>query len=173
MKKTVFILAGAIMFFMVGCQNQGKKVTEKDVKKAEEALFNEDMSTNKDAVPNAVATFIQYAEENAEEANAPEYLFKAFEISVNAKQDAQQSIDLCNRLLTNYPEFDKNPVALFMLASYVYDEQMHDLDKARETYQRVVDQYPNSPFANDAAIAITQLGMSLDELIKMFESKGE
>ena len=160
-----------MMVVMVGCQNQGKKVTEKDVKKAEEALFNEDMSTNKDAVPNAVATFSQYAEDNAGEANAPEYLFKAFEISVNTKQDAQQSIDLCNRLLTNYPEFDKNPVALFMLASFVYDEQMHDMDKARETYQRVVDQYPNSPFANDAKISITQLGMSPEELIRMFESE--
>ena len=160
-----------MMVVMVGCQNQGKKVTEKDVKKAEEALFNEDMSTNKDAVPDAVATFSQYAEQNAEDAKAPEYLFKAFEISVNTKQDAQQSIDLCNRLLTNYPEFDKNPVALFMLASFVYDEQMHDMDKARETYQRVVDQYPNSPFANDAKISITQLGMTPDELIKMFESE--
>ena len=160
-----------MMIALVGCHNQNPKTTQKDVKKAEEALFNSDMTTNPEAVPDAIATFSKYAEENADEANAPEYLFKAVEISINTKQEAQQSIDLVNRLVTNYPEFDKDPVALFMLATFVYDEQMHDLDKARETYQQVVDNYPDSPFAADAAIAITQLGMTPEELIKMFESQ--
>ena len=72
---------------------------------------------------------------------------------------------------SNYPEFDKNPVALFMLATFVYDEQLHDLDKAREAYQQIIDNYPENPFANDAAIAITQLGMTPEELIRMFESQ--
>lgn len=171
MKKSIFVMAIAMMFAMVGCHNQSTKTTEKDVKKAEEALFNSDMSTNPEAVPEAIATFSKYAEENSEAADAPEYLFKAIEISINTKQEAQQSIDLVNRLVTNYPEFDKDPVALFMLATFVYDEQMHDLDKARETYQQVVDNYPDSPFAADAAIAITQLGMTPEELIKMFEAQ--
>lgn len=171
MKKSIFVMAVAMMFAFVGCHNQNTKTTEKDVKKAEEALFNSDMSTNPEAVPEAIATFSKYAEENSEAADAPEYLFKAIEISINTKQEAQQSIDLVNRLVTNYPEFDKDPVALFMLATFVYDEQMHDLDKARETYQQVVDNYPDSPFAADAAIAITQLGMTPEELIKMFEAQ--
>ena len=72
--------------------------------------------------------------------------------------------------MTNYPQFDKNPVALFMLASYVYDEQLHDLDQARAAYERIVNEYPESPFARDAAISIQQLGMTPEELIKMFES---
>ena len=168
MKRNIILLA-ILMIVMAGCHNS--KVTEKDVKKTEAALFNEDQTTNKEAVPNAIATFSKYAEDNPEAANAPEYLFKAVEVSVNTKQEAQQSIDLVNRLVTDYPSFDKNPVALFMLATFVYDEQMNDLDKARETYQQIIDNYPDSPFAADAAIAITQLGMTPDELVKMFESQ--
>ena len=171
MKKTVVLMAVAMMFALAGCHNQNAKTSTKDVQKAEEALFNEDQTTNPDAIPGAIATFSKYAEENPEATDAPDYLFKAIEISINTKQDAQQSIDLVNRLITNYPEFDKDPVALFMLATFVYDEQMHDLDKARETYQQVVDNYPDSPFADDAAIAITQLGMTPEELIKMFEAQ--
>ena len=91
-------------------------------------------------------------------------------VSVNTKQDAQQSIKLVNKLVADYPKCDKNPVALFMLATFVYDEQLHDLDKARETYQQIIDNYPDNPFAKDASIAITQLGMTPDELIRMFES---
>ena len=158
-----------MMVIVVACNN--KKTTQNDVQKAEAALFNEDQTTNADAVPNSIATFSKYAEENPEAADAPEYLFKAVEISINTKQDAQQSIDLVNRLVTNYPEFEKNPVALFMLATFVYDEQQHNLDKAREAYQQIVDQYPDSPFARDAEISISQLGMTPDELIKMFESQ--
>ena len=169
MKRSVLFLAVAMMIVMVGCNN--KKTTQNDVKKAEAALFNEDQTTNAEAVPNAIATFSKYAEENPEAADAAEYLFKAVEISINTKQDAQQSIDLVNRLVKNYPTFDKNPVALFMLATFVYDEQQHDLDKAREAYQQVIDQYPDSPFARDAEIAITQLGMTPEELIRMFEAQ--
>lgn len=170
MKRNIFLLA-ILMIVMAGCHNQNAKTTAKDVQKAEEALFNEDQTTKLEAVPNAIETFSKYAEENPEAADAPEYLFKAVEISINTKQAPQQSIDLVNRLVTNYPEFDKNPVALFMLATFVYDEQQHNLDKARETYQQIVDNYPDSPFAKDAAIAITQLGMTPDELVKMFESQ--
>ena len=35
--------------------------------------------------------------------------------------------------------------------------------------QRVIDEYPGTPFADDAAIAITQLGMTPEELVRMFE----
>ena len=171
MKKNIFLLGVAMMAVMVGCHNQNTKTTTKDVQKAEAALFNEDQTANMAAVPTTIETFVKYVEENPEAADAAEYLFKAIEISVNTKQDAIQSIDLCDRLITNYPKFEKNPVALFMLATFVFDEQLHDLDQARETYQQIVDQYPESPFAKDAEIAITQLGMSPEELIKMFESQ--
>lgn len=168
MKQTLLWIFMALMV-MVGCQNQNAKTTANDVKKAEAALFNEDQTVNAEAVTDAVAAFNKYVEENPEASDAPEYLFKAIEVSVNTKQDPQQSIAMVNRLLENYPEFDKNPVALFMLATFVYDEQQHDLDRARDAYQRIVDDYPNSPFAKDAAIAITQLGMTPEELVKMFE----
>lgn len=171
MKKSILVFA-ILLLVAVAC-NRNAKTTQNDVKKAEEALFNADQTMNAEAVTDAVATFNKYVEENPEAADAPEVLFKAVEISVNTKQDAQQSIELVNKLVANYPECDKNPIALFMLATFVYDEQLHDLDKARETYQQIVDNYPESPFAADAAIAITQLGMTPEELIKMFEAQGE
>lgn len=172
MKKATFILALAMTVFMAGCHN-GNKTTENDVRRAEAALFNEDQTVNPDAATDAVAVFGKYAEDNPEAADAADWLFKAVEVSVNTRQDPQQSIALVNRLVTDYPSFDKNPVALFMMATFVYDEQLHDLDQARETYQQIVDNYPDSPFAHDAAIAITQLGMTPEELIRMFEEQGQ
>lgn len=102
---------------------------------------------------------------------SPEALFEAISTSVCTQQDPQQSIAMVNQLVTDYPSFENTPVALFMLASFVYDEQLHDFDKARETYQQIIDNYPDSPFANDASIAITQLGIPLEELVKSFEAQ--
>lgn len=170
MKRYFFIIA-VMAVLVAGCNQNTKtpKTTVDDVKKTEAILYNADMTINMEAIPEAVATYGRYVDDNPEAADAPEVLFRAIEVAVNTRQDAQQSINMVNRLVTDYPQFDKNPVALFMLATFVYDEQQHDLDKARETYQRIIDTYPNSPFASDASIAITQLGMTPEELVKMFE----
>ncbi len=172
MKKTILFLAMALA--LVGCHNtQNAKTSADDVKKAEAALFNEDKSTNVEAVANAIETFSKYAEANPKAADAPEYLFKAIEVSINTYQDAQQSIDLVNKLVSGYPTYDKNPVALFMLASFVYEDQKQEYEKARETYQQIVDNYPDSPFAHDAAIAKERVGMTPEQLIELFEANQE
>lgn len=170
MRKKVFIIIAAVMVIAAAC-NRVVKTTEEDVKKAEAALFNDNLTTNVEAVPSAIEVFSKYAEENPDAANASEYLFKAFEVAVNTKQDPKQSIELAERFLKAYPKSDKAPVALFMLASFVYEDQLGDLDQARAAYQRVVDEYPESPFANDAEVSIQHLGMTPEELIKMFESQ--
>ena len=102
MKKTLFFVAVAMMLGLAGCHNQSQKTTESDVKKAEKALFNEDLTVNAEAAPEAVNTFSNYAKENPEAADAAEYLFKAVEVSINTKQDARQSIELVNKLVTSY-----------------------------------------------------------------------
>lgn len=171
MKRNIFIIV-LLLLALAGCNHQKTaKVTEADVKQAEAALFNDDMSANVEAVPDAIGTFVKYAEDHPNAEDAPEYLFKAVEVSINAMQDTQQSIDLVNRLVSGYPEYDKNPVALFMLASFVYEDQKQEYDKARETYRRIVNDYPDSPFAKDAAIAMEQVGMTPEQLIEMFESQ--
>lgn len=172
MKKTRIILMMAVMIIAASC-NHTVKTTEDEVKKAEAALFNDNLTTNVEAVPSAIEVFSKYAEENPDAANAEEYLFKAFEVSVNTKQDPKQSIDLAERFLKAYPKSDKAAVTLFMLASFVYDDQLHDLNQARAAYQRVVDNYPESPFADDAEVSIKHLGLTPEELIRIFESQAD
>ena len=170
MKRDILFFALMTILVVVGC-NRNVRTNAEDVKKAEAALFNDDMTLNAEAVPSAIEVFSHYAEENPDAANAEEYLFKAFEMAVNTKQDPKQSIDLADRFLKAFPDSDKAPVALFMLATFVYEDQLGDLDQARDAYQRVVDEYPASPFAHDAAASIEHLGMSPEELIRLFEAQ--
>lgn len=173
MKRNILMIA-LLLLALTGCnRSKTHKITQNDVKNAEAALFNEDRSTNAEAVATAIETFSKYAETNPKAEDAPDYLFKAIEVSINTYQDANQSIDLVNKLVSSYPEYDKNPVALFMLASFVYEDQKQEYDKARDTYRQIMENYPDSPFAKDAAIAIEQVGMTPEQLIERFEANQE
>ena len=169
MKKTLkLMLVAMIALGMMACG--GKKVTEEDLKKVEAALFNDDMTANSEAVSEAVEKFCQFAKQNPDHPNAPEWLFKAFEISVSQK-DAQKSEEICNQLMKNYPNYDKTPFGMFMLASFIYDDQLKDLDKAREMYEKIMTDYPESEIIPSVEASLKFLGMTAEEIVRQFELK--
>lgn len=171
MKKTLKLVFVAFLAFgMTACG--GRKVTEDDLKKAEAALFNDDMTANPDAAMAAVEAFCKFAKQNPDDPNAPEWLFKALEISVSQK-DAKKSEEICNWLMEAYPTYEKTPFGMFMLASLVYDDQLKDLDKARAMIEKVVADYPDSEIRSSAEASLKFLGMTPEEIIKQLESMGD
>lgn len=67
------------------------------------------------------------------------------------------------------PEHYKAPTALFMMA-FIYENDLHQLDKAKETYEDFLKRYPNDPdYADDAQNALKFLGKSAEEIIREFE----
>ena len=171
MKKTLKLMLVAMMAFgMMACG--GKKITEEDLKKVEAALFNDDMTANPEAVSEAVEKFCQFAKQNPDNPNAPEWLFKAFEISVSQK-DTQKSEEICNQLMKNYPNYDKTPFGMFMLASFIYDDQQKDLDKARGMYEKIMTDYPESEIIPSVEASLKFLGMTAEEIVKQFEAQAQ
>jgi TolA-binding protein len=57
------------------------------------------------------------------------------------------------------------------LKAFVYEDQLHDLNKAKKYYEEFLEKYPDSDFADDARISLQNLGKSPEELIKEFEEK--
>lgn len=171
MKKTLELLFVVLLAFgMFACG--GKKVTEDDLKQAEAAMFNEDMTTNMDAASKALETFCTFVKQNPDDPTAPDWLFKAMEIAVR-QQDAKKSEEICNQLMKSYPDSDRTPVGMFMLASFVYDDQLKDLNKAREMYEKILNDYPESEIAPSVEASIRFLGMSAEEIMKEFERMDE
>lgn len=63
----------------------------------------------------------------------------------------------------------KAPTALFMMA-FIYETDLKDMEKAKSTYERFLEKYPNDPdYADDAANALKYLGIPPEELIKQFQ----
>ena len=69
------------------------------------------------------------------------------------------------------PQHPKAPTALFMMG-FIYENDLGDLNKAKETYQTFLNRYPNDPdYADDAQNALKFLGKSPEEIIREFEKK--
>ena len=171
MKESLITMMIVVAFAsaMTSC---GHKVTLDDAKKAEATLFKTDQTVNDEVIPKVVNTFCQYAEDNPKDSLAPEYMFKALEVSVNF-MEPEKAIEIGNKMFENYPDYSMTPVGMFLLASMVYEDKYKDLDKARELYEKIINDYPENDFVPSARQAIKNLGKTPEELVKEFEQMND
>lgn len=171
MRNTLKLMILAVLAFgMLACGE--KKLTENDLKQAEATLFNDDMTPNTEAVPVVVEKYCTFAEQNPDAPTAPDWLFKALEISVTQK-DIEKSGEICEKLMKDYPDYDKTPVGMFMMASFIYEDQLHDLDMARAMYERILADYPESELIPSVQASLRNLGKTPEELVREFEMMNE
>lgn len=174
MKKSILFLS-IIIFFAIACNGpqKGNKTEDvslnKSIQKQEDKVFNSNQNRlQKQDAMALVNLYEKYANENPGDSLSPEYLFRAADISMNLGQPGQ-TIRLFNRILTEYPDFEKAPATLFLMA-FVYEDQLQDYDNAEKYYELFLSKYPDSEFADDAEISLKNLGKSPEELIREFES---
>ena len=154
-----------LAFAMLACGGGEKKITVNDLKATESSLSDEKGMLNEAAVPAAVEQYCAFVKEKPKDPEAPEWLFKAVQLEVKTGV-TDKAIELTNQLVNDYPNDKNAPVALVMLASEVYDARLHDLDKTRATYERVIKDYPDSRWASDAKILVSMLGMTEEEMLR-------
>lgn len=168
MKKTLKLMAFVLLAFgLFACGEMGKKLTNEDLREAEKTLFNEDKSLNVEAAPGVAEKYCQFVKQHPKDSTAARWLYHAMEIHVLLK-NADQSIALGDQMLKDYPQSEWAPMSLFLLGSFVYDEQLNDTARAHVAYQRLIDDYPNSPLVDDAQKSIEFLGMTPEEIMETF-----
>ena len=166
MKNILNITFCALLAFgMMACGE--KKLTYEDMKKAEATLFNEDQTMNLEAAPKVADTYCQFVKENPNDSSAAMWLYHAVEINVMLNE-SEKSIAIGNQLLQQYPESSWAPMSLFLIGSYVYNDQLNDTAQAHQAYQRLIDDYPDSPLVDDAKKSIEYLGLTPEEIMNLF-----
>jgi tetratricopeptide (TPR) repeat protein len=144
------------------------------MEKLEEVVFSNDFGYDTKGVAQATELmdlYIQKAETEPKEAKAPEYMFKAAELAMNLEK-IQKALDLYNKIIYTYPDYEKAHECLFLLA-FIYENNVQNFGKAKELYQQFLRQYPNHEFADDAAFSLENLGKSPEELMRELESKNQ
>ena len=167
MKKTLKLMMFAVLAFaMAACGGNQKEITHDDLKKAEATLFNDDMTVNESVAPQVAEKYCQFVKQHPNDTSAAQWLYHAMEINV-LLANSDKSVELCDQLVKQYPQSTWAPMSLFLLGSYVYDDQLSDTAKAHQAFQKLIDNYPESPLVEDARMSIQYLGMSPEEIMSL------
>ena len=103
----------------------------------------------------------------------PEHAYAAKALAMIGRLTQQQgdnagAIRKYERLLTSYPDSQYGDEAQFMVG-FIYEENLGELDKARNAYQKVIDRYPDSELATSARQLLPHVGKAAEEWVKFQE----
>jgi len=166
----LFLVLMVITGTMVQCSNDPKS----KIIALEKKIGTESFTLDEKGIQTAgelVQAYTEYAESHKDSPEAPEYLYRAADLSLNINK-SKESLELYNRIIYQYPEYKKVPECLF-LVGYIYENYFQEYGKAKGIYESFLAKYPTHDFADDAAVSIENMGKSPEELIRSFEEKNK
>jgi outer membrane protein assembly factor BamD (BamD/ComL family) len=167
MQKFTVGLLFILSMFVISCGNNKDEAVKKITELEKKLLDPNGNPINEVSAYNLQVEYDDFAMKFAEEPEAPEYLFKAANISINLGW-GESAVKILNKFLEKFPEHTRAPEAMFFLG-FVYDNQINDDAKAGDYYQQFLKKYPSHTFAKDAEASIKNLGKTDEELMREFE----
>ena len=161
---------------LISCNTSStnKEVSSKDsllnaISANEKELFANASSTpiSNAKAQETIALYEKFASTFPKDSLAPSYLMKAADICSNTNQ-AAKSVELCRKIVEQYPNFKEGPTVMFMMA-FVTENKLNNIPRAKELYQEFIQKYPNHPLVKDAKASIENLGLSDEELMAKFQ----
>jgi len=172
MKRIDLLLFALIaMIFTASC-TKGRENRITEIRELEKnKLFSNEGKPDKEMGNKLIKAYIAFADDFPVDSLSPEFLFAASRINV-LNANYQPAIDILNRIIENYPDNKRMPDCLFTRAN-IYETYLHNLVEARKSYEKLIADYPEHPFSQDAAILIENLGKSPEELLESILKKNE
>lgn len=165
----LLMLAFAISI-LVSCKHEKteqEKLYDEITAKETELYKDKTEAIDKDKAIEMVRLYAEYADKYTTDTLAPEYLFRAAEISENANQP-NNAVTYLTRIEENYKDYRNYPLCIFKKA-YIYENYLKKQEKARQYYEKFIADYPDHELAEAANSSLMFLGMSDNDLIKVFE----
>ena len=164
MKKTFKVMILALLAFgMFSCGE--KKQTYADMKKVEATLFDKDGMIDSVQIPKVEKKYCEFFEKNPNDSTAPLWIYHAIELNIMMK-NTEKTIALCDKLTEQYPNSRWTPRGMYLVGSFIYEKEVEDLDKAREMYDRIIAEYPDSDIIESVEASKEYLGWTPDQIMK-------
>jgi outer membrane protein assembly factor BamD (BamD/ComL family) len=169
MRNYTILLLVLALAFLSGCGPSREKSVA-TITSLETRLFSP-AATGFDKVKadSLQAAYASFMKKFPEDSLTLKINFKAANLCMNMG-DGKKAIELFDKFIEKYPDNPKAAVSMFFKA-YIYENQIKNLDKAKEVYLQFIEKYPNGDFANDARLALQNLGKSPEQMVREFEEK--
>ncbi len=153
-----------------GAKDKGADEMAVKIRAMEDSLF-ENMAFDQRNAQMLLDVYKAYAAAYPLDLRTPEYLFRAAGVARSMK-DTQQSIDLYDRVIRDYPSWERLPETYFLKA-FTIDTGTKHKGNAKEAYQQVIYLFPDHKFAADAKAMIANLEYTDEELIARWKQQAE
>ncbi len=168
MKSIIAIFS--VLIFLLSCNSPSRETLLQNVSDAESA-FN-DKSANapvEKVIENAINAYEAFAKAFPKDSLTPEYLFNAAKYYRSSKKP-ELAIEKYNLIIDKFPQHNKAPYSQF-LKGFIYENELEDLDKAKDAYETFLLNYPDHDLSGDVKFSLDNLGKPLEQIIKEFEMK--
>lgn len=170
MKKstlTLIFLLGIVAFAMVACK-PSRDNQLKEISSLESQLFAPNVTTfDQEKATQLIALYDGYIKAFPTDSLSPEFLYKSANMFMNMG-DTKNAVDRFNQVYQQYPDHKRAATSLFFMG-FVYENNMKDLVKAKESYLLFIEKYPENDLVKDAQLSLKNLGKSPEQIIKEFE----
>ena len=82
-------------------------------------------------------------------------------------KNVDKSEELCKQLTEHYSDSDWAPMSLLLMGNFIYNDHLNDTARAHVAFQRLIDEYPESEWVDDAQKSIDYLGLTPDEIMTL------
>lgn len=111
--------------------------------------------------------YANYANNFHADEKTPEYLFRGAKLA-NELGKPNRAIEYLTNVHDGYPQFDKRTEAAF-LVGFIHENVLNDKEMAQKAYEKVIELYPESKWAEDAQASIELLYLTDEEKIERFK----
>lgn len=161
MKNIFLLFVSAVLLFSCNLSNEQK--IEDEISE-----IVKEMKTSNQLDPEKISTLIglygDYVTQFPQSEKAPKYLEMQAKY-LTAINHFEQAIDIYQKIIDEYPNYDKVSEALFMQA-FTYEVNLVNLPKAEVLYKRYIELYPQGDFADDAKYSIENLYLTPEQLLE-------
>lgn len=134
----------------------------------ETVLFADDGAmADREAAILLVRQYATYYRAHPADSLAIDMLFKAGEVSMGLG-DGRMAVKYLSTVAEEHSAFHRAPEALF-LSGFCEENINADLQQAEYFYTAFIERYPDHALTEDARFSIANLGMSDEDLIRLFE----
>ena len=172
MKTKIILLA--ICTFLLSCGGGGDEKAEltNKIELLTGKVYNDSTRRiDSEMAKQYIAACEEFAGKFPSDTLSPVLMLKAAETSRNIR-DYETTLRLYDNIITNYPDHEKAPQALFLKA-FTIDDNLGHKEQAKAIYEDFLEKYPNDAFAESARFMLDNLYKSDAEIIKGFEEKKE
>ncbi len=170
MKRTTTLLTFLITLALIfnGCKSPSEK-DEARISTSENQLKDDGARPDKAKLEELLNLYTGYADKYPDDTLSQVYLYRAVNLSMGMG-DGQKAMELIDKSINKYPNGVHLPEIVFLKA-YVYENYLGRMGKASEIYRDFIHRFPDHELADDAQVAIQNMGKTPEELVREFEAR--